>query len=136
MYQVTRKSKISEQLQLCHADGSVALDINVEINVDTLGNKINKAYEIVGRAQNELKKDPHSEKLLDEYGAAVIALFEAIFGAKNAADILAFYDGNETEMLLDIFPFINEVILPMVRAASEARKEQLRAAANLAKRIK
>lgn len=39
-------------------------------------------------------------------------------------------------MLLDIFPFINEVILPMVRAASEARKEQLRAAANLAKRIK
>ena len=136
MYQITRKNKIKETLQLCNADGTPALEVNVEINVDTLGNKINKAYEIVGRAQNELKKDPRSENLLEEYGAAVIALFEAIFGEKNAEDILAFYDGNETEMLLDIFPFINEVILPMVREASEARKEQLRAAANLAKRIK
>lgn len=134
MYQVTRKSKIEEQLQLCRADGTPALEVTVEINVDTLGNKINKAYEIVGRVQNDLKKDPHSEKLLEEYGNAVIALFEAIFGESNAEAILNFYEGNETEMLLDIFPFINDVILPKVREASEARKAQLRAAANLAKR--
>ena len=136
MYQVTRKSKISEVLQLCNADGSVAEELNVEINVDQIGARINKAYELVGMAQNTLKKDPHSPHLMDEYGAAIIALFQVIFGDANAEKIIAFYEGNEGEMLLDLFPFINDVIMPKVREASAARKEQLKAAANLAQRRK
>ena len=136
MYQVTRKSKISEVLQLCNADGSVAEEINVVINVDQLGAKINKAYELVGMAQNTLKKDPRSQQLVDEYGAAIIALFQAIFGDENTEKIIAFYEGNESEMLLDLFPFINDVIMPRVKEVSAARKEQLKAAANLAQRRK
>lgn len=134
MYQITRKNKISETLQLCHADGTVAETIEVNINVDQIGAKINTAYTKLGIAQNTLRKDPHDPKLAEEYGAAVIALFRAIFGEENAEKIIAFYEGNESEMLLDIFPFLNDVILPAVQAASASRKSQLEAAAKLAKR--
>lgn len=136
MYQITRKNKITETLQLCHADGSVAETIEVEINVDQMGGGINKAYQLVGIAQETLKKDPHDPKLVESFGAAIIALFRAIFGDENAEKIIAFYEGNESEMLLDIFPFLNEVILPAVREASAHRKAQLEEAAKIAKRRK
>ena len=134
MYQVTRKSKINETLQLCNSDGTVAETIVVDINVDQIGSRVNKAYELLGIAQNTLKKDPHDPKLAEEFGNAVLALFQAIFGAENAEKIVVFYEGNETEMLLDLFPFINDVIMPKVRDASAARKEQLKAAANISSR--
>lgn len=134
MYQVTRKSKINETLQLCNSDGTVAETIVVDINVDQIGSRVNKAYELVGIAQNTFKKDPHDPKLAEEFGNAVLALFQAIFGDENAERIVTFYEGNETEMLLDLFPFINEVIMPKVRDASAARKEQLKAAANISSR--
>ena len=136
MYQITRKNKISETLQLCYADGSVAETIEVNINVDQMGAGINKAYQLVGIAQETLRRDPHDPKLAEEYGNAIIALFTAIFGQENADKIISFYEGNESEMLLDIFPFLNEVILPAVKEASAARKAQLEAAAKLAKRRK
>ena len=136
MYQITRKNKISETLQLCHADGTVAETIEVNINVDQMGAGINKAYQSVGKAQETLRRDPHDPKLAEEYGNAIISLFEAIFGKENAEKIISFYEGNESEMLLDIFPFLNDVILPAVREASASRKAQLEAAAKLAKRRK
>ena len=136
MYQVKRKNKITETIQLCHADGSVAEQIDVVINVDQLGAKVNKAYELLGIAQNTLSKNSRSPELMNEFGRAVIALFQAIFGDENTEKITSFYEGSESEMLLDLFPFINDVIMPQIREASAARREQLKAAANIAGRRK
>lgn len=133
MYKVTRKNRIKEELQLCHADGTVAETIEVDLNVDEVGNRVNKAYEMLAMAQNELQKNTNSEQLLEAYGNAVIAVFNVIFGADGASRIMAFYEGNYTEMLLDLFPFINNEIMPKIREATAARREQLIEAARLAK---
>lgn len=132
MYQVTRKNRIKEQLQLCHANGDVALTVDVDLNVDEISARVNKAYEVLGVAQNALKKDEKNEKLLEAYGKAVVAVFSVIFGEENAERILDFYEGNFTEMLLDIFPFINGEIMPKIREASAARRNQLMEAAKIA----
>ena len=132
MYQVTRKNRIKEELQLCHANGDVALTVGVDLNVDQIAGRVNKAYEVLGVAQDALKKDTKNEKLVEAYGAAVLAVFEVIFGKENAGRILDFYEGNYTEMLLDIFPFINGEIMPKIREASASRREQLLQAAKLA----
>lgn len=134
MYQVTRKNRIKESVQLCHADGTVAETIEVDLNVDEVANRANKAYEMLGMAQLELQKGGNNEKLLEAYGNAVIAVFNVIFGADGASRVIAFYEGNYTEMLLDLFPFINNEIMPKIRAATAARKEQLIEAARLAKK--
>lgn len=133
MYKVTRKNRIKEELQLCHADGTVAETIEVDLNVDEVGNRVNKAYEMMAMAQNELQKNTNSEQLLEAYGNAVIAVFNVIFGADGASKIIAFYEGKHTEMLLDLFPFINNEIMPKIREATAARREQLIEAARLAK---
>ena len=133
-YQVTRKNRIKEELQLCRADGSIAESIIVDLNVDEITARVNKAYEALGMAQDALQKDPKSEKTIEAYGAAVVAVFRVIFGDEGTDKIIAFYEGNYTEMLLDIFPFLNEEIMPKIREASKARKKQLIDAARLAKK--
>lgn len=132
MYTITRKNRIKEQLQLCHADGSVALTIDVDLNVDEISARVNKAYEVLGMAQNTLQKSPNSPEAMEAYGKAVIAVFNVIFGESDTAALLKFYEGNFTEMLLDVFPFINGEIMPKIREASADRKAQLLAASKAA----
>ena len=134
MYTITRKNRIKEQLQLCHADGTVALAIDVDLNVDQIAGRLNKAYEVLGMTQNALQENVSDQQALDAYGKAVIAVFDVIFGEENSKKILEFYENNYTEMLLDIFPFINNEIMPKIREASEERKKQLLAAAAEAKK--
>lgn len=125
MYQVTRKNRIKEQLQLCHADGTVAMTADVDLNVDIIANRVSKAYEALGMAQNALANDPRNPATMEAYGNAVIAVFNVIFGEEQTAAIVAFYENNWTEMLLDLFPFINNEIMPKIAEASEARRTQL-----------
>ena len=138
MYQVQRKNKIVEQLQLVHANGDIACTIDVDINVDQIGAKINSAFELVGIARNVIMKDPNSDEAALSYVKTVIALFTAIFGEDNCDKLLTFYEaknksqkeakeaaGIATEMLVDLFPFINNEIIPKVREASAERKKQL-----------
>lgn len=135
MYTVQRKNRIIEQLQLVHANGDVACTIDVDINVDQIGAKINHAYELLGIAQQALQKNPESPALMDAFGKAVIALFTAVFGEDGCNRIIEFYGTKDawTEMLVDLFPFLNNEILPKVRAASEERKKQLLAMAKAVK---
>ena len=117
-----------------YADGSVAETVYVDINVDEITARTAKAYEVLNMAQNALSKEPENEALMDAFGAAVVAVFRVIFGDDGAEKILTFYERHYSEMLLDIFPFINNVIMPKINEASAARREQLINAARIAKR--
>ena len=128
-YTVTRKNRIKEQLQLCHADGTVALVCDVDLNVDVIANRVSKAYETLAIAQNTLQNSPHDARAMEAYGNAVIAVFDVIFGEENTQKIVGFYENNWSEMLLDLFPFINNEIMPKIQEASDARKAQLLEAA-------
>ncbi len=132
-YQITRKAKITETLELYRADGSLAETINVDLDIDLMGGRVNKARENMAIAQLELEKDNRN---VEAFGRAVLSLFNVIFGEDGTRRIVDFYDGKEGEMLLDLFPFINNVIMPQVEAASAARKQQLLDAAKASKRAK
>ena len=121
------------QLQLCHANGDVAVTVDVDLNVDEIAGRVNSAYTALGAAQAELQKNEHSETAIDAYGNAVLAVFKVIFGEEGAEKIVSFYEQNYTEMLLDLFPFISDEIMPKIKAASAERREQLVAAAKSAK---
>ena len=126
MYQVQRKNQIKEQLQLVHANGEIACTLDVNINVDKIGPKINKAYELLGMAQLELEKNATSQAAVDAFGEAVLCLFAVIFGESGCEKIVDFYGSRRawSEMLIDLFPFINDEIIPKVQEASAARKQQ------------
>lgn len=134
MYQITRKSQIKETVQLCRPDGTVAEEINVDLNLDVISGRVNKAYEVLAMAQDELEKNPTSPIMMERYGKAVIAVFDIIFGEDGCKRIVNFYENNYTEMLIDLFPFVNNEIMPKIREVSEDRKNKLMEAAKESKK--
>lgn len=133
-YQITRKNRIIEDLELCNADGSVAETFHVDLNVDQIAGRLNKARSALAQAQADLRDAPDDAQKIEAMGNAIIALFDVIFGEDGRKRIVEFYEDAYTEMLVDVFPFIADVILPKIEAASEARKNQLLAAAKTNKR--
>lgn len=131
MYQITRSNRIKEDLQFCHADGSEALTIHVDLNVDQIANRVYKARDEVRAAQLAVKKNPENAESMEAFGKAVISLFAVIFGEDDTARLVSFYENSMGEMLLDVFPFINSEILPKIALASENRKTQIMAAAQM-----
>jgi hypothetical protein len=123
-YQIKRKSKIKERLELCDESGAVVLPIDVEINVDDIA-KIANAQQTLFMAKELIKKEPQNEKAQEAFGTAVLAVFAVLFGKENTEKILAFYEGRYIEMLKDIMPFIENALLPKVKEASEDYARQI-----------
>lgn len=135
MYEITRKARLQEKLVLKNTDGTTAHTLNVDINVDEFAGRWNKARATLSEAQ-EMLQAHDSEKSLVAYGNAVIGLMQLIFGEDQAATLLTFYENRYTEMLLDVFPFINDCIAPKINETSKARLEQInRAVKRSGKRI-
>lgn len=136
MYTITRKSIIKEELQLCHADGSVAVKLDVDLNLDEMAGRINKAYSSFKGAAEFLQDHQEDPDAMETFGKAVYSLFTMIFGETGAKQIVDFYENHYIEMLLDLFPFINDEIMPKIAEVSETRKAQLLDAAKKAKKAK
>lgn len=132
-YQIKRKSRIKERLELCDESGEVVLPIDVEINVDDIA-KIAAAQQTLFMAKELIKKEPQNEKAQEAFGTAVLAVLAVIFGKENTDKILAFYDGRYIEMLKDIMPFIDKALLPKIKEASEDYARQISSAALASKR--
>ena len=135
MYTIQRKNKhIREELELLSIDGTEKMTVTVDLDIDQIAARMSKSYEMMGMLQNELKKDPKNQTTMEAFGQAVLEIFKIIFGDDQAEKILKFYEDDYTEMLVDLFPFINDQIMPKIKEASRLRREQLEAAANVSRR--
>lgn len=133
-YQIKRKSRLKETLELVSADGKDTLTVDIDLDVDEMGGRIMAAQDVTRMTQTLIAKEPQSVKAQEAFGSSVLALFGGIFGKENTEKIIAFYDGHYAEMLLDVIPFVNEVIVPAIQKVSAERKKQLLAAADAMRR--
>lgn len=126
MFELKRSEKIVEQIK-------VGEDI-IEVNLDAgaIQARFTKSYNELLRAQSAINGvtgenlDAASERL-KQYGNAVVAVLQVVFGEENTQKILAFYENNYSEMFTQIYPFIAEVIIPKISEASKRKAEELKA---------
>lgn len=123
MYTIKRKPRLQDKLRL--QDGDKILEIAVDLDVDTAISNYWRMYEKLYMAQETLKKDP-SEVNQQEFGNAFLALLSFLFGDESAAQIVAFYDGRYSELLLDLYPYLENEIYPKLKRASAERAKRLR----------
>ena len=121
MFDVRRKKIIRETLRIWDEDGTVALQLPVNIVVDEAIAKYNELRKLLAKAQKELLADPMSEQCQERFGAVVIGLFTLVFGKDGCGQILAYYGDHYEEMLNDVAPFIADCVQPQFEAAMAAR---------------
>ena len=118
MVEIRRKNKVKETFHITDNDGR---ELTVESVLDP-GEALpswNRAKNSIIRAQTA--KQPDFEAL----GQAIVDTFAVFFGEEGAAKILDFYDGNYTDMMEDVFPYIESILLPKLEAESAKRREAM-----------
>lgn len=131
MYKITKgANRLERDLEITDKSGNQIAVFHVSITMREMETRVAKAYEQLSIAQVELKKNPGA---VEAYGKAVIAFFETIFGDQTA-ELLAIYENDYTQMLLDIVPFIQDEIMPALKAMSETTKERMLSAVKQTKR--
>ena len=124
VFVVQRKSQVEEILELRDEQGNLAHSLSVKLDVEKIAPALYKARKELIEAQNKA----NAAEAYEDIGAKEMAFFKIVFGEENANLICEFYDGKYTEMLLDITPFITEVIYPKINQISNQKMEQLKAA--------
>ena len=108
------KSKPMIRQEVVFRDGRKRMKIRLNLYVDDILGAYLKAQERLEAAENLFMVDG-SETTSTEYGEAAVALMQAVFGDACAAAIIKFYEGKYIQMLADVYPFIQEKILPQLQ---------------------
>ncbi len=119
-----KRFKKTEELELVNEEGVTEKVISIRLDRAGIAEKASKKYVEIQRLQalaKRAKKDGENE-LVTQLGQVVIDFFEIIFGEENAKTILEFYEGNYVEMIMEIMPFIQTKVLPVIRAAAQQNR--------------
>lgn len=127
MYKIKRSRHIAESLQI--EDGDKLLDLTVDIVIDDIMKKYIELGSRLAKLQEMVDAGEKTEDLYAEYGRTVVAYFELFFGTEQTARILNFYSNRYSEMLLDVTPFLQDVVVPAIIKAQEDTKNKYRALA-------
>lgn len=131
-----RKKRIQESLVLQNDDGSEFATLQVDLDIDQMMSGYNKAKNDIIRAQKSLRESPQDAQNLEEYGKAIVAVLQVIFGEENTNTLLRFYENRYTEMLEMVMPYITQEIEPKMREMAAQKREALKAQFNRAQRRK
>lgn len=125
MYVVKRKETFTETLRLEAPDGKTE-DIIVKLQPNPALLKNFRALQIKMIDLETNKNHLAEETAIEERGKCVVDMFVLLFGQQATEKILAFYEDNYVEMLTDIFPFIQEVIIPRLNMVAKEIKQDFR----------
>ena len=115
MYTITR-NHVVEDLHL--EDNGKTLDLHVDLNVDAILQRYAAAAKALSDAQ-KATQGGLTEERVTALGEAILGVFGVVFGEKQAAQLVEFYDGAYTEMLADVAPFVNDVVAPKINEAQQ-----------------
>jgi len=121
MYEVKRQQKIREELKL--GDEILVIEIaplDIVQEYQQAATQLILAREAVKAA----KATGVTEKEVQALGEAIVTLLVVLIGKENTDKLVAFYEENYIELLLMIFPFIQEVIQPQMNSMIAQMREQ------------
>lgn len=123
---IERTRNFVDDLEL--VDGDKTLTIHLELDPERIIKDYRAAQVDIVRATQAVKESPGDPDAVSRVGEAVLALFSLVFGDQDAQRILDFYDGQYSQMVADILPFISGSIGPMVERVRKQRASNMRAA--------
>lgn len=122
MYTLVQNQNFLDDIQLQKADGSTeTLHISLVITPDII--KRYRQLQVKLMALEKERKSGLNEETVVKVGAAVVDVFNLLFGENNTQKLLEFYKNDFTQMVTELFPYIQGEIVPRFQQAAKARKQ-------------
>ena len=120
MFVIKRKENLIETVKFENNGKELIIDVKVNL-LNTL-NKYEKASRAIQLAIIDIQKN----KLTDakKIGDVIIGMLTIVFG-NDTQKIIDFYDGDYTELLLDVWPFIISVVTPAYQKVKKQRQKEI-----------
>lgn len=123
MYVINKSESIKESLMVRNASGQ-ELVVDVEIKVTP------QVVQDFRRAQVQLielqKRDKKDTVVIEKIGTLVVDIFLLFFGKTDTEKLIEFYDGDYATMMIDVFPFLADEVIPKLSIEAKKRKKQLK----------
>ena len=126
MYTLTQDPIFTDQIELKKQNGtSEILDIQIDLSAETLKAYRELQIQLID-LQKKVKENPHDSKTIEEIGKAVVAVLSLLLGENNCKKIIDFYSDDFTKMMTDLFPYIQNVVVPQFQKIVKQRKRALK----------
>ncbi len=119
-YKIKKQHNIIEDIELLAEDNSVSMTIHVDINPDAIAKDYRHIQLELIHAQKAVNNK--SDNAFEQFEKAVISMFNLIFGEKNTDKLLEYFDGEYTEMSVQLAPFITNVVQPAIKQSVKNKK--------------
>ena len=117
MHTIQKSKAFDDELKLVDDGRELILKIHIDINTGAI-----PKYRALGLKLLDMEKK--GEKDVEEIGRIIVDMMKLLLGDTNTEKIIAFYDGNYTQMLGDVFPYIQQIIVPAMEKMAKERKKQ------------
>nr|DAP89244.1 MAG TPA: hypothetical protein [Caudoviricetes sp.] len=129
-YQIKRRNHYVEQLELVDESGKIVHTLNIDLDPGAVAEDLSRKYLDLVKAKEETDqlKLADSDDLLGTYeklGDAAIAMIEAALGKENTKVILEFYSGRYNDLIIEVLPFLRDVVVPEVRRMAREQKKEI-----------
>ena len=125
MYTLVQNQNFLDDIQLQKADGTTEiLHISLSISPDL----VKKYRQLQVRLMNleKKRKSGIDEEIASQIGIAIVDIFNLLFGKANTQKLLEFYANDFTQMVAEIFPYIQGEIIPKFQQMAKSRKQALK----------
>lgn len=127
MYVIQKSQAFTDTITFQTNGEAENLTVPIKLNVTS---ELIPQYRAVQLRMLELQKqnqtDPGNEAVINGIGECVVQTMTLLFGEENAEAIIRFYENDLEQMLLDVFPYIRDVIVPQIEKIAKERKQQYR----------
>lgn len=125
MYTVEKKNDLIDTL--CLKNKGEELKIEVKLNLTKTLTAFEKSFRKLQLVQIEIQK---GSKDFKKMGDAILDVFEIVFGKEDSAKMINFYNGDYTTLLIDVYPFILNVVFPAFEKAKKQRQKEIKQRVN------
>lgn len=129
-YQAKRQQTYTEEFELVNEAEGVEHTLRVSIDPGNMVEKISRQYMELLRVQSEVASISPEDKgeLIGAYrklGEAVVAILKSVFGDEDTETILQFYNNRYNEMVLEVLPFVTDIVLPKLREITQENRKAI-----------
>ena len=126
MYTLTQNQSFSDEIKLEKKDGTIEiLEIKINLNPDLVQKYRSLQVQMID-LQSQYKNNPENPQIIENIGKVVVDIFSLLFGEENTKKLLEFYDEDYTQMLSDLFPYIQNVLVPKITEVAKKRQKNLK----------
>lgn len=125
MYIIQKQGNFSDSFEIRANDGdSLRITYTLKISSDMI--RRFRALQVrIAEIEKQRKAHGDSAELAEQLGEVIVELYTLVFGEENTQALLAFYESDYVAMIVDIFPYIQNVVVPELSKYAKSRKKQL-----------